>query len=67
MPTDGRTLNRIPDNEFTEFCTGDMPSMDSTYHHWMQPRWDKERKAWLKQQEERDRASGKGNHVIPVR
>lgn len=23
-------------------------SMDSAYHHWLQPKWDKERKAWRK-------------------
>ena len=67
MPTDGRTLNRIPDNEFSNDLDY-QPSMDSAWHHWMQPCWDREREAWLKQQEERDRASGKmntGNLEVP--
>lgn len=25
-------MNRLPYNEFSEFCTGDMPSMDKWYH-----------------------------------
>ena len=40
-------LFKCPDNEFSEHCTGDMASMDESYHQWMQPKWDKERKAWL--------------------
>jgi hypothetical protein len=25
-----------------------MVSMDTAWHHWLQPKWDKEREAWLK-------------------
>lgn len=45
---------RIPDNEFSEQFTGDMPSMDETYHRWLQPRWDKERAWWIQKQNEQD-------------
>lgn len=27
----------IPDNEFSEHCTGDMPTMDSVHHYMMCP------------------------------
>ena len=32
--------------EFWDDCEY-QPSMDESYHQWMQPKWDKERKAWL--------------------
>lgn len=39
---------KVPDNEFSEICTGDMRDMDLMYHHWMQDRWNKEREAYNK-------------------
>lgn len=36
--------NRIPYNEFSEICTGDMESMDMAYHYWLQDKYIKERK-----------------------
>ena len=29
------TVNRIPDNEFSEICTGDMESADTMYHGYL--------------------------------
>lgn len=29
--------NMIPDNEFSEICTGDMPSMDLAVHYLLNP------------------------------
>lgn len=40
--------NRIPYNEFSEICTGDLPDADLMYHYWIQPQWKKEREAWEK-------------------
>lgn len=47
----------IPNNEFTEHCTGDMPSMDSAHHYMMSPeRSDfpdaaqRQQKYWIKHQ-----------------
>jgi hypothetical protein len=34
-----------PLNEFSEHCTGDMPSMDWAWHSWMQEKYDEQRKA----------------------
>jgi len=45
-----------PDNEFSEHCTGDMPSMDSAYHYWMQPQYDTQRKIYS----ERRKIIGRG-------
>jgi hypothetical protein len=28
-----------PDNEFSEHCTADMPSMDMAWHYWVQPKY----------------------------
>ena len=35
-----------PLNEFSEHCTGDMPSEDSMWHFWMQEKYDSVRPLW---------------------
>ena len=52
---------RLPYNEFSEFCTGDMADMDIVYHHWMQDKWKDQRETWRKQEEEKERRK-KGIH-----
>lgn len=47
-------MTRIPYNEFTDICTGDMYDMDTTYHHWMQPKWDREREAWVASEQRKE-------------
>jgi hypothetical protein len=38
--------NFLASSEMDEFATGDMISMDETYHRWLQPKYVEERKAW---------------------
>ena len=38
--------NFLASSEMDTFLTGDMESMDETYHRWMQSKYDKERKVW---------------------
>jgi hypothetical protein len=49
-----RTLVDGPPCEFWDDIEY-QPSMDESYHHWMQPQWDKERKFWM------DKLKGKDN------
>jgi len=41
-------IGRIPYNEFSEICTGDMKDMDPAYREWIKPQWKKAREAWEK-------------------
>jgi hypothetical protein len=46
---DPDTIRRfLASNEFSEVCTADMPTADSAYHYWLDPKYDQEqRKKWL--------------------
>jgi hypothetical protein len=38
----------LASNEFSEFATADMPTADSAWHHWLQPKYDQaQRRKWL--------------------
>ena len=39
-------LKRIPFNEFSEICTGDLPDLDLAYHYFLQPQYEKQFKQW---------------------
>ena len=41
---------RLPDDEFSMDMEY-MPTMDSMYHNWLQPRWDKAREEYDKKHE----------------
>lgn len=49
--TEEEKRTRLPYNEFTEHCTGDMASMDTAYHYWMQDKYAESRK-WYKENRE---------------
>ena len=49
---------KIPDNEFLHDMEY-MGSMDTAWHHWMQPKWDREREWWYAREREKDERSGK--------
>ena len=39
-------LGRLPYNEFSEQMTGDMASMDTAWHHWLQDKYAEQFKKW---------------------
>jgi hypothetical protein len=41
-------FDRVPDNEFTEFCTADFPSDETMYREWLLMQEKRERREWLK-------------------
>ena len=43
-------VNRMPCpmNEFSEICTADMESMNTAYHAFLQPKYEKQFKKWRK-------------------
>jgi hypothetical protein len=55
--------SRLPYNEFSEVCTGDMPDADVMWHNWMQDKWEKQRKQYNKNNkiEERDEKTVRTN------
>jgi hypothetical protein len=48
-------LHRLPDNEFTEICSADMPDLDLAYHHWLQDRYAEQFKKWEEKMERQQR------------
>jgi hypothetical protein len=44
-----------PMNEFSEHATGDMLSMDTAWHYWMQDKYAAARKWWEEQRKKNDK------------
>ena len=51
MNRDPDTIRRfLASSEFAEFATADMPTADSAWHEWYQPKYDQEqRRKWLEE------------------